>query len=131
MTPGSVATAYGTVSSEKRRRPALGCQTDHGERPSQPLREGINWEEPWALPLALGTWRDPVHDKLAPVRMGTSAAGACAIFGAGRSPALILLARGIKEFKTRHSRGSAALHAAGGRNAKVDAPPRPVLQVHV
>ena len=79
---------------------------------------------------AVETWRDPAQDKLAAVRMSTSAAAACAIYGAGRSPALILLARGIKEFETRHSRGLVALHAAGERNAKADAPPRPVLQVH-
>ena len=88
------------------------------------IREGMNWEELWALEEALGHWRPNAQRKLVLVRTDTATAVAYANHGAERSSRLIRVAREIKEHGIAPRCAVAALHVTGRDSADAGALPR-------
>ena len=120
------------------RFPGIGLQTTENPRfvimgsyssamDNCPTVNGSNWNKFWVLALTLETCWARVENRSVLGRMESSATVTYADSGAGRSPALTLLARGTKDFEIRCSRTLMALRLTGGCDAVADAPPRFVL----
>ena len=127
--PGAVVTSFTDATSKQGWGATSGVRFAQGVWPREAADEDVNWKEIGVSGHALSVRGDAVRGNLASVRMDSLAAASYANYGAGRPPAMTMLARGIKGLELAIPRTLAALRICQHYNSVAGALSRIAMRV--